>query len=95
VLRKGSGVREAARLEDPETGRVLTVSTDAPAIQFYAAKFDGSFKGKNGFAYKGRAGVCLETEAFPNAPNQPEFPSSVLRPGETYQHTLVFKFSVK
>lgn len=94
VLRHGEGVREAARLEDPATGRVLTVSTDAPAVQFFAANFNGSFKGKEGKVYQGRTAVCLETQEFPDAPNQPEFPTTVLRPGETYRHTVVLKLTV-
>jgi aldose 1-epimerase len=96
VLRKGTGVRQAARLKDPKSGRVMTISTDAPAVQFYAANFlDGSIKGKGGVGYQKRTALCLETEGFPDAPNQPAFPSAVLRPGETYQHTLTFKFSAE
>jgi len=96
VLRKGEGVREAARLKDPKSGRVMALSTDAPAVQFYAANFlDGSIKGKGGVAYQKRTALCLETEGYPDAPNQPAFPTAVLRPGETYQHTMTFKFSAE
>ena len=96
VLRKGDGVRQAARLKDPKSGRVMVLSTDAPAVQFYTANFlDGSIKGKGGVPYKKRTALCLETEGFPDAPNQPAFPTSVLRPGETYQHTMTFKFSAE
>lgn len=95
VLRKGEGVRKAAVLKDSGSGRVLTISTDAPAIQFYSCNFlDGSDKGRGGVPYGKRTALCLETEGFPDAPNQPSFPSAVLRPGETYQHTIVFGLSV-
>lgn len=96
VLRKGGGVRLAARLKDPESGRVMEVSTDQPAIQFYAGNFlDGKSIGKGGVAYARRTALCLETEGFPDSPNQPLFPSPVLRPGETYRHTMIHKFSAE
>jgi aldose 1-epimerase len=96
VLRAGSGVRPAARLKDPESGRVLEVLTDKPAIQFYGGNFlDGTVTGKGGVKYARRTACCLETENFPDAPNQPSFPSSVLRPGETYTHTMIHKFSAE
>jgi aldose 1-epimerase len=93
VLKKGGGVRLAARLKDPTSGRVMEVSTDQPAIQFYCGNFlDGTVTGKGGVKYARRTALCLETEGFPDAPNQPSFPSSVLRPGETYKHTMIHKF---
>jgi aldose 1-epimerase len=92
---RGTGLRQAARLKDPESGRVMTVITDAPALQVFTPNFDGKMEGKGGLHYQGRGAVCLETEAFPDAPNHPDFPSQVLRPGETYRHTLTFKFSVE
>jgi aldose 1-epimerase len=93
VLRKGDGVRLAARLKDPKSGRVMEVSSNQPAIQFYGGNFlDGSATGKGGVAYAHRTALCLETEGFPDAPNHPSFPSPVLRPGETYKHTMVHKF---
>lgn len=96
VLRKAEGVRPAARVKDPKTGRVMEVSTDQPAVQFYAANFlDGKVIGKGGVAYAKRSAFCLETEGFPDAPNQPSFPSTVLSPGESYEHKLVFKFSAE
>jgi aldose 1-epimerase len=96
VLEKSEGVRLAVRLKDPKSGRVMEVSTDQPAIQFYAGNFlDGTAVGKCGVKYARRSGLCLETEGFPDAPNQPAFPSPVLRPGEIYQHTLIHKFSVE
>lgn len=94
VLRPGDGVRPAARVRDPVSGRVMEILTNQPAIHFYTANcLDGS-PGKNGAAYTARSAFCLETEAFPDAPNQPAFPTAVLRPGETYRHALVHRFSV-
>jgi aldose 1-epimerase len=96
VLEKGDGVRLAAVLKDPKTGRVMRISTDQPAIQFYGGNFlDGTVMGKSGVAYAKRTGLCLETEGFPDAPNHPNFPSAVLRPGETYSHTMIHKFSAE
>lgn len=96
VQEKGDGVRPAARLKDPESGRVMELSTDQPAVQFYGGNFlDGKAIGKNGVAYAKRTALCLETEGFPDAPNKPDFPSAVLRPGETYQHVMIHKFSTE
>ena len=96
VLKPGNGVRLAARLKDPKSGRVLEISTDKPAIQFYGGNFlDGKVAGKKGVKYAFRTACALETEGFPDAPNQPSFPSSVLKPGETYKHTMLFKFSAE
>lgn len=96
VLPKGEGVQLAARLKDPKSGRVMEISTDQPAIQFYGGNFlDGTVAGKGGVKYAHRTALCLETENFPDAPNQPDFPSSVLRPGETYKHVMIHKFSAE
>jgi aldose 1-epimerase len=96
VLKQGGGVRLAARLKDPKSGRVMEVFTNQPAIQFYGGNFlDGKSIGKGGVAYACRTALCLETEGFPDSPNQPSFPSPVLRPGETYQHTMIHKFSAE
>ncbi len=96
VLADGAGVRLAARVKDPKSGRVMELSTDQPAIQFYGANFlDGTAAGKRGVRYGRRTALCLETEGFPDSPNQPEFPSPVLRPGETYRHVMIHKFSAE
>ena len=85
----------AARAEHPGSGRVLEVSTTQPGIQFYSGNhLDGTVKGKNDVAYGFRSGFCLETQHFPDSPNQPEFPSTELNPGQTYRSTTVFKLSV-
>lgn len=89
-------LHKAATLHDPETGRVMEISTNQPAVQFYGGNFlDGSVTGKDGIVYEKRTGLCLETENFPDAPNNPDAPSAVLRPGETYHHRMVHTFSTK
>ena len=92
---KGDITRKAATLESPKTGILLDVYTDEPGIQVYAGNFlDGSLTGKKGITYNQRASVCLETQKYPDTPNKPEWPSAVLRPGETYNSHCIFKFSV-
>lgn len=94
VLREGSGVRKAATLHDPKSGRTMEISTDQPGIQFYGGNFlDGTVAGKGGQKYPYRSACCLETELFPDGPNQPSFPNCILKPGETYTHTMIHKFS--
>ena len=97
VLDKPAGaLGHAARVYAPESGRVLDVSTTAPGIQFYSGNMlDGSLTGKGGTIYSRNSGLCLETQHFPDSPNQPQFPSTVLRPGETYRQTTIFQFSVQ
>ena len=74
----------------------MEISTNQPAIQFYGGNFlDGTVAGKNGVKYARRSALCLETEGFPDSPNQSSFPSPVLRPGETYHHVMVHKFSAE
>jgi aldose 1-epimerase len=86
----------AARVHEPASGRVMEMYSTEPGVQFYSGNFlDGSNVGKGGKAYKFRYGFCLEAEHFPDSPNKPHFPSTVLRPGETYQQTTIYRFSVK
>ncbi|MBL4601655.1 MAG: galactose mutarotase, partial [Emcibacteraceae bacterium] len=83
----------AASVFSPKTGRVLEVMTDQPGIQFYTGNFlDGTVTGKEGTAYEARNGFCLETQHFPDSPNQPDFPSTILNSGDVYETTTVFKF---
>jgi aldose 1-epimerase len=78
------------------SGRVLTVFTDQPGLQFYSGNFlDGNIKGKNGIAYQQRTALCLEAQCFPDSPNKPEFPSTVLRPGGVYHQTTIYQFSIQ
>jgi aldose 1-epimerase len=94
VLREGDGVRLAAKLHDPKSGRTMEIHTDQPGIQFYGGNFlDGKVAGKGGQKYPHRSACCLETQVFPDSPNQEDFPSCILNPGETYTHKMVLKFS--
>lgn len=94
--RKGSGLVLAARVYEPTTGRVLEVSTTQPGVQFYTGNFlDGTITGKDNKVYKRRYGFCLETQHFPDSPNHPSFPNTILKPGEKFHQTTVFKFSAK
>jgi aldose 1-epimerase len=87
-------LEEAAVLHDPASGRTLTISTTEPGIQFYSGNFlDGTLVGTGGGVYRQGDGLALETQHFPDSPNQPDFPSTVLRPGEVYDSTTVFELS--
>jgi aldose 1-epimerase len=91
--RNGEGLSLAARVEERDSGRVLEVLTTEPGIQFYTGNFlDGSIRGKGGRIYGRRSGLCLETQHFPDSPNQPAFPSTELKPGQTFRSTTVFRF---
>lgn len=94
--RTAEGVQSAARLVDPKSGRTLEVSTSEPGLQFYSGNFlDGSITGKGGVVYGHRSGLCLETQHFPDSPNKPGFPSTILNPGETYETRTVYRFGVR
>jgi len=96
INRKGAGLVLAARVSEPTSGRVLEVSTTQPGVQFYTGNFlDGTVTGKQGHVYKRRYGFCLETQHFPDSPNHPKFPTTILKPGERFHQTTVFKFSAK
>lgn len=93
--RSGEGLQLAARVVEPKTGRTLEVSTLEPGMQFYAGNFlDGSITGKGGHVYAHRTGFCLETQHYPDSPNKPDFPSTILRPGQQYKTRTVFTFGV-
>lgn len=92
--RTGAGFTLAARVMDPESGRVMEVLTTQPGLQFYTGNFlDGSIHGKGGKVYGRRSAFCLETQHFPDSPNHPKFPTTELKPGQTYHQTTVYKFS--
>jgi aldose 1-epimerase len=95
VLNHTSGeLKFAARVTEPQSGRVLEISTTEPGLQFYTGnQLDGSIVGKDSRIYRSRSGFCIETQHFPDSPNQPAFPSTVLEPGETYLSKTVYKFS--
>lgn len=87
-------LRLAATVSEPTTGRTMQVYTTEPGVQFYTGNFlDGSITGKKGVVYQKRSGLCLETQHFPNSPNQPSFPTTTLNPGEQYKTMTVYKFS--
>ena len=89
VLNGKAGVlQEAARVVEPTSGRVLTVETTQPGVQFYSGNFlDGTLHGKHGHVYNKHAGFCLETQHFPDSPNHPKFPTTELKPGQTYHRS--------
>ena len=93
--RSGDGLQLAARVVEPTSGRTLEITTTEPGLQFYSGNFlDGTIKGKGGHVYGHRAGFCLETQHYPDSPNKPEFPSTILRPGQEYRSRTVFAFGV-
>jgi aldose 1-epimerase len=94
--RKGTGPQFAARLTDPKSGRTLEVATTEPGMQFYSGNFlDGTIKGKQGHVYAHRSGLCLETQHYPDSPNQKSFPSTILQPGKVYSSRTIWTFSAK
>jgi aldose 1-epimerase len=96
LARPGAGLSLAADVYEPKSGRTLQVRTTEPGVQFYAGNFlDGTITGKDGRVYHARSGFCLETQHFPDSPNQPTFPSTTLRPGETYRSRTVFTTGTK
>ena len=96
VITKGAGLGLMARVTEPATGRVLEVLSTEPALQFYSGNFlDGHITGKGGCVYQRRNGFCMEPQHYPDSPNQPKFPSVVLRPGKTYKNTIVYRFGVE
>lgn len=94
INHKGNDLALAARVEDPNSGRVLEVRTTEPGVQFYSANFLDTV-GTAGHAYKKREAFCLETQHFPDSPNKPAFPTTTLRPGQTFHSVTVYAFSTK
>lgn len=96
VLNKtGTNLELMATVYEPNTGRTLDVFTTQPGLQFYSGNYLNGLKGKNDLVYNKRAGFCLETQHFPDTPNQPDFPTTVLNPGEEYYQTTIYRFGVK
>ncbi|KAH9738956.1 Aldose 1-epimerase [Citrus sinensis] len=89
------GLKHAAKVKDPSGSRVLDLWTDAPGMQFYTANYVNGVAGKEGAVYEKHSGLCLETQGFPNAINQSNFPSIVVQPGEKYKQTMLFEFSAE
>ena len=95
VLNDWSGnLNLVARVSEPTTGRILEVLTTEPGMQFYTGNFLSGILGKNGTSYEKHYGFCMETQHFPDSPNQPDFPSCLLAPGDEYRHTTVYRFGV-
>ncbi len=93
--RSGGGPTLAARISEPQSGRVMEVHTTQPGVQLYTANhIEGQIKGKGGALYHFRGAYCFETQHFPDSPNQPSFPTTVLKPGEKFHETTIFRFSV-
>jgi aldose 1-epimerase len=93
LTRADTGLAPAAVLKEPTSGRVLEVRTTEPGVQFYSGNFlDGTLTGKGGVVYQHRTGLCLETQHYPDSPNQKTFPNTILRPGETYRSRTVWTF---
>jgi aldose 1-epimerase len=91
----GTGLGRAARVVEPKSGRTLEVSTTEPGMQFYAGNFlDGKLTGKGRQSYGRRSGFCLETQHYPDTPNQPNFPTTLIKPGQDYKSQTVFTFGV-
>ncbi len=97
VLNSGGGkLAFAARVYEPNSGRVMEVYTTEPGLQFYSGNFlDGTLKGKRGMVYRQHDALCLEADHFPDAVNHPEFPSTILRPGQTYHELTLYRFKVQ
>lgn len=91
----GDGLKLAAKVKDPQSGRVMEVLTSEPGVQFYTGNHLKGVTGKKGHVYEARHGFCLETQKFPDSPNKPQFPSTVVRPEKPYLHTTIFKFSAE
>ena len=96
VLNKKAGMAKAAEVHEPKTGRVMEVWTTEPSLQFYTGNFlDGTLKGKAGKIYPQRSAFCMETQHYPDSPNKPAFPTTELKPGETYHTTTMYRFSAR
>lgn len=95
VLSPGEKPMLFARVTDPKSGRIMEVSTTEPGVQLYTANHVRNLTGAGGAKYKAHAAYCLETQHYPDSPNKPAFPSTVLRPGHTFKSTTIFKFSAK
>ena len=92
----GEGMTLAARVYEPTSGRVMEISTTEPGLQFYSGNFlDGTLRGKQGVVYRHRYGFAMETQHFPDSPNKPAFPSTILRPGEDYRTRTIYRFGVQ
>lgn len=88
-------LKKVAVVEDSITGRKMELWSNQPGVQFYTANYLENERGKGGFVYSSHAGLCLETQGFPDSVNHPNFPSQIISPGQTYEHIMVFRFTAK
>jgi aldose 1-epimerase len=96
INKKAGELSLMAHVSEPTTGRVMEVWSTEPGLQFYTGNFlDGTIKGKGGTAYQKHGAFCMEPQHFPDSPNKPQFPSTELKPGETYKNTIIYRFSVQ
>ena len=96
VNRTKPGIARVATVYEPNTGRVLEIYSTEPGVQFYSGNFlDGTLTGKGGRVYAFRNGFCIEPQHFPDSPNKPQFPSTVLRPNEIYKNSFINRFSAR
>jgi aldose 1-epimerase len=96
LTRTGPGLERVVRVHEPTTGRTMEMTTTQPGVQFYTGNFlDGTITGKGGKVYPKRSGFCLETQHFPDSPNKPQFPSTILKPGETYRQSTAYTFGTR
>ena len=96
MSKTGKAPTLAAKVTEASSGRVMEVFTTELGLQFYSGNFlDGAINGKNGQDYPFRSGFCLETQHFPDSPNEPQFPSTVLKPGQRYSQTTIYKFTTR
>jgi aldose 1-epimerase len=96
IDKKAGELTMMAHVSDPASGRTLEVWSTEPALQFYTGNFlDGTITGNGSWAFQKHAGFCMEPQHYPDSPNEPKFPSTELKPGETYKHTIIFRFSVQ
>ena len=87
-------MKPVAKVHNKKSGRVMELSSDAPGVQFYTGNYLKDLKGKGGSVYQAHAGLCLETQGFPDSVNHPNFPSQIVSKGETYKHKMLYKFSI-
>jgi aldose 1-epimerase len=97
VINKTNGeLSRMARVTEAGSGRAMEVWSTEPALQFYTGNFlDGTIKGKGGWVYQQHAAFCMEPQHYPDSPNQPQFPSTELKPGQIYKNTIIYRFSVQ
>lgn len=93
--KNGPKLRPVAVVYNKKSGRIMKLSANAPGVQLYTGNYVDDVKGKGGYIYQSHAALCLETQAFPDSVNHPNFPSTIVNPGQVYEHSMLFSFSIK